>query len=106
MPSEAAIRPRQVRFEWSATPLHWVPDDPMTSHLIDVLHLLLPAGERWFVDVYRQVLPAIAAERLRGGARGFLGPEAGHPRAPAAVPDHLREHRHETAADPRPPAWP
>jgi hypothetical protein len=34
MPSEVAgIRPRQVRFEWAQTPLHWVPDDPMTSHL-------------------------------------------------------------------------
>jgi predicted metal-dependent hydrolase len=106
MLSEApAIRPRQVRFEWSQTPLHWVPGDPMTSHLIDVLHLLLPAGERWFVDVYRQVLPAIADERLRGEVRGFMGQEAVHARAHAAVLDHLREHGIETAAYTRRIEW-
>src|SRR5438132_1557188 len=105
MPSEAAIRPRQVRFEWSATPLHWVPDDPMTSDLIDVLHLLLPAGERWFVNVYRQVLPAIGDERLRGEVRGFMGQEAVHSRAHAAVLDHLREHGLETSAYTRRVEW-
>jgi hypothetical protein len=98
MPAEVAIRPRQVRFEWSRTPLHWLPGDPMTSHLIDVLHLLLPAGERWFVDVYRQALPAIADERLRGEVRGFMGQEAVHSRAHAAVLDHLHEHGLETRA--------
>ena len=105
MPADAAIRPRQVRFEWASTPLHWVPDDPMTSHLIDVLHLLLPAGERWFVNVYRQVLPQIADERLRGEVRGFMGQEAVHARAHAAVLDHLREHGLETAAYTRRVEW-
>lgn len=98
MPAEVTIRPRQVRFEWGETPLHWLPGDPMTGHLIDVLHLLLPAGERWFVDVYRQALPAIADERLRGDVRGFMGQEAVHSRAHSAVLEHLREHGLETRA--------
>src|SRR5207244_1214272 len=42
---------RKVHFDWSTTAPHWVPDDPFTSHVINVLHLLLPAGERWFIDV-------------------------------------------------------
>jgi predicted metal-dependent hydrolase len=98
MLSDVTIRPRQVRFDWAETPLHWVPGDPMSGHLIDVLHLLLPAGERWFVDVYRQVLPGIEDERLRAEVRGFMGQEAVHARAHAAVLDHLREHGIETAA--------
>lgn len=98
MPSDAAIRPRQVCFEWTATPLHWFPGDPMTTHLINVLHLLLPAGERWFVDVYRQALPGISDERLRADVRGFMGQEAVHARAHSAVLDHLREHGLETTA--------
>jgi uncharacterized protein len=105
MPSETAIRPRQVRFEWSSTPLHWIPDDPMTSHLVDVLHLLLPAGERWFVNVYRQVLPEIADERVRDGVRGFMGQEAVHSRAHGAVLDHLRDNGLETRAYTRRVDW-
>ncbi len=105
MSADAAIRPRQVRFEWTATPLHWFPGDPMTSHLIDVLHLLLPAGERWFVDVYRQALPSIGDERLRADVRGFMGQEAVHARAHSAVLDHLREHGIETTAYTRRVEW-
>jgi uncharacterized protein len=105
MPSETAIRPRQVRFEWSSTPLHWIPDDPMTSHLVDVLHLLLPAGERWFVNVYRQVLPEIADERVRDGVRGFMGQEAVHSRAHGAVLAPLLDNGLETRAYTRRVDW-
>jgi predicted metal-dependent hydrolase len=47
------LKARKVAFEWSDTPLHWIPGDPFTTHTINVLHLLLPAGERWFVHVYK-----------------------------------------------------
>ena len=40
---------RMVRFDWSETPLHWVPNDPFVTHMINVLHLLLPEGERHFI---------------------------------------------------------
>ncbi|CAM5439672.1 hypothetical protein SMICM304S_02930 [Streptomyces microflavus] len=42
-----------------------MPGDPFTTHTINVLHLLLPAGERWFIHVYRQVLPYIHDSSLR-----------------------------------------
>jgi uncharacterized protein len=74
--SPHAIRPRRVRFDWKATPLHWIPDDPGTTHFINVLHLLLPAGEKWFVDVYREALPLVTDERLREEVKGFMGQEA------------------------------
>ena len=82
------IRPRRVRFAWDDTPLHWV-HDAQTTHTINVLHLLLPAGERWFVELYRQVLPAVGDDRLRADVKGFIGQEATHARAHAAVLDHL-----------------
>lgn len=84
-----AIKPRQVRFDWSNTPLHWIPNAPQTTHTINVLHLLLPAGERWFVDVYRHVVPQITDERIRSDVRGFMGQEAVHSRAHASVLEHL-----------------
>jgi uncharacterized protein len=83
-----AIKPRRVRFGWEDTPLHWV-HDAQTTHTINVLHLLLPAGERWFVELYRQVLPRVADERLRADVKGFIGQEATHSRAHAAVLKHL-----------------
>jgi predicted metal-dependent hydrolase len=87
----AAIKPRRVRFDWDATPLHWIPGEPQTTHTINVLHLLLPAGEKWFVEVYRQALPLISDDRLREDVKGFMGQEAVHSRAHAVVLDHLRD---------------
>ncbi|GAQ53652.1 metal-dependent hydrolase [Streptomyces acidiscabies] len=85
------LKARRVSFSWEGTPLHWVPGDPFTTHTINVLHLLLPAGERWFVHVYRQVLPYIRDERLRADVVGFIGQEAMHSQAHDEVLPHLRE---------------
>jgi hypothetical protein len=76
-----AIRPRRPRFDLSDTPTQWVPGDPQTTQTINVLHLLLPPGERWFCDVYREALPLITDERLRADVKGFMGQEAVHARA-------------------------
>ena len=91
------IRARRVRFDWATTPLHWVPGDAQTTHTINVLHLLLPAGEKWFVDVYRQAVPLIGDGDLREDVRGFMGQEATHSRAHAAVLDHLARRDLDTA---------
>lgn len=72
------LRPRNVSFGWEDTPLHWLPGEPFAGHMINVLHLLLPAGERWFVHVYKQVLPHIKDEQLRADVVGFIGQEAMH----------------------------
>ncbi|WP_282090299.1 metal-dependent hydrolase [Streptomyces tendae] len=85
------LKARKVSFAWEDTPLHWVPGDPFTTHTINVLHLLLPAGERWFVHVYQQVLPYIRDERLREDVIGFIGQEAMHSRAHDEVLPHLRD---------------
>lgn len=84
------IRPRRVSFDLSRTPVPWIPRDRFTSHVTDVLHLLLPAGERWFVDVYREALPLVRDERLRADMKGFMGQEATHARVHDLVLDHLR----------------
>jgi predicted metal-dependent hydrolase len=83
------IKARRVRFDWEQTPLHWVPGDAFTTHVINVLHLLLPAGEKWFCDVYRQALPLVDDDRLREDVKGFIGQEAVHARAHSLVLDHL-----------------
>jgi uncharacterized protein len=86
-----ALKARKVSFAWEETPLHWIPDDPFATHTINVLHLLLPAGERWFVHVYKQILPYIEDEQLREDVIGFIGQEAMHSQAHDEVLPHLRE---------------
>ncbi|MEI5100177.1 metal-dependent hydrolase [Streptomyces sp. PmtG] len=85
------LKARRVSFSWEETPLHWLPGDPFSTHTINVLHLLLPAGERWFVHVYKQVLPLIRDEELRADVIGFIGQEAMHAQAHDEVLPHLRE---------------
>ncbi|WP_031069573.1 metal-dependent hydrolase [Streptomyces sp. NRRL S-118] len=91
IPAERTVpKARKVSFDWAETPLHWVPGDPFTTHTINVLHLLLPAGERWFIHVYRQVLPYIRDDRLREDVIGFIGQEAVHSQAHDDVLPHLK----------------
>ncbi|MCT9088004.1 metal-dependent hydrolase [Streptomyces sp. ASQP_92] len=85
------LKARNVSFAWENTPLHWIPGDPFTGHTINVLHLLLPAGERWFVHVYKQVLPLITDDRLREDVIGFIGQEAMHSAAHDDVLPHLKK---------------
>ncbi|MGK4584276.1 metal-dependent hydrolase [Kitasatospora sp. HPMI-4] len=92
------LEPRDVRFDWSRLPLHWIPDEPMATHTINVLHLLLPEGERWFTRVFKDALPMIRDEQLREEVLGFIGQEAIHAEAHQEVLDHLLSQ----GLDPRP----
>ncbi|WP_411149566.1 metal-dependent hydrolase [Streptomyces sp. A30] len=93
----ARITPRRVSFDWSHTPLHWIPDEPTATHVINVLHLLLPAGERWFVRVFKEGLPLVRDPELLADVKGFMGQEATHSVQHAHVLDHLKAQRLDTA---------
>ncbi|MEU9467839.1 metal-dependent hydrolase [Streptomyces avermitilis] len=87
------IAPRRVSFDWGRTPLHWIPDEPVATHVINVLHLLLPAGERWFVKVFKEGLPLITDPGLLDDVKGFMGQEATHSVQHAYVLEHLAAQR-------------
>jgi uncharacterized protein len=86
------IRPRRVTFDWTDVPLHWLGGNAFATHMMNSLQLMLPAGERWFVHVYKQTLPLIDDERLHAETKGFMGQEAVHARAHAPVYEHLKAH--------------
>ncbi|MFE6127103.1 metal-dependent hydrolase [Streptomyces sp. NPDC056437] len=88
-----AITPRRVSFDWDGTPLHWIPDEPVATHVINVLHLLLPAGERWFVKVFKEALPMVSDPVLLKDVKGFMGQEATHSVQHSHVLDHLAAQR-------------
>ncbi len=98
-PGPVQIQARKVHFDVSAVPLHWIPGHPVASHVISVLNLVLPAGERWFVRTFNEALPLVNDPKLADDIRGFIGQEATH----ADVHDQvLGEFMVERGVDPAP----
>ncbi|WP_111508778.1 metal-dependent hydrolase [Mycobacterium kyogaense] len=77
-PGPVQIQARKVSFDVSDVPLHWIPGHPAASHVISVLNLVLPAGERWFVETFDEALPMVNDPHLADDIRGFIGQEATH----------------------------
>lgn len=77
-PGKVELHARNVAFDLSQTPLHWIPGHPVASNFVTVLNLLLPEGERWFVQTFNEALPMIKDEALAADMRGFIGQEAMH----------------------------
>ncbi len=83
------LQARNVSFDFSSSPLHWIPGEPAASHAISALNLMLPIGERLFVDIFGRALPYIRDEKLRQDVIGFIGQEQIH----SSTHDHaLREY--------------
>ena len=95
-PAKVALNARDVQFDWAGLPLAWIPDEVFASHVINVLHLLLPEGERWFVKVFSEALPLIQDDRLREDVIGFIGQEGVHASSHQGVLDHFDEHGLDT----------
>jgi hypothetical protein len=83
------LEARDVEFDWAKLPFHYVPGEPFTTHVLNVLHLLLPAGEEFFVDVFKQILPLIKDDQLRLDVQGFIGQEAMHSQTHSGVLDYF-----------------
>lgn len=83
------LEARDVEFDWANLPFHYVPGEPMATHVLNVLHLLLPAGEEFFVDVFKKALPLIKDDQLRLDVQGFIGQEAMHSQAHSGVLAHF-----------------
>ena len=64
MNEQHRLEQRKVRFDFANTPLHWVPSEPEASHIMNSLHLILPAGEFWFCRVYNKALPLVTDPQL------------------------------------------
>ncbi|AKN17577.1 hypothetical protein MHAE_03735 [Mycobacterium haemophilum DSM 44634] len=83
------LEARDVGFDWATLPFHYVPNEPLVTHILNVLHLLLPAGEEFFVEVFKKTLPLIKDDQLRLDVQGFIGQEAMHSQAHSGVLAHF-----------------
>lgn len=75
------ITPRAVDFNFDQSSIHWIPNDPFSSHTYNAINLLLPAGEFWFCRVFNKALPLITDKKLEEDVRAFIRQEAIHARA-------------------------
>jgi uncharacterized protein len=88
---------RQVRFDWSNLPVHWVPGDPFVTHMINVLHLLLPEGERHFIKAVLEASSLVDDPELESAIKPFIQQESWHAWAHQVVLDRLAEQGIDTA---------
>ncbi len=77
-PGPVQIQPRKVHFDFSDIPLHWIPGHPVASDMIGLLHIALPAFERWIVATFNEALPMVKDPKLAEDMRGFMGQESIH----------------------------
>lgn len=98
--------PRKVVFDWSETPLEWIPGHPFASHFINEINMILPAGEFWFCRLYNQALPLVTDAKLREDVQMFIRQEAMHARAHGgAIEQYLQAHGIDTARNTRIMDW-
>ncbi|WP_410210042.1 metal-dependent hydrolase [Aquirhabdus sp.] len=72
------ITPRRPIFDFGETPLHWIADDPLSTHILNVLNPITPAPERWFCKTFRDALPWVEDNDLRAAAIAFIKQEGAH----------------------------
>lgn len=98
-PGPVQIQARRVHFDALDAPLHWIPEHPVASTFVNLLNVVLPPIERWFVEVLNEALPLVKDPKLAEEIRGFIGQEATH----ADVHDRvLRDFMVARGIDPKP----
>ncbi|MDF2445934.1 MAG: metal-dependent hydrolase [Moraxellaceae bacterium] len=75
------IVPREVKFNWGDSPLHWLKDDAFASHAVNEFSYLLTQGEKFFCRVFREALPLVKDKKLCADVQAFIKQEAVHSRA-------------------------
>ncbi|MGK8523955.1 metal-dependent hydrolase [Nocardia asteroides] len=85
-----AINARDVHFDFDSVPMHYVPGEALATHIVNVMHLVLPEGERAMAQALTEALPYIDDERLREEVTGFIGQETMHANSHEAARRHLQ----------------
>ncbi|WP_228823462.1 metal-dependent hydrolase [Nocardia blacklockiae] len=85
-----AINARDVHFDFESVPMHYIPGEVLATHIVNVMHLVLPEGERAMAQALSEALPQIEDERLREAVRGFVGQETMHASSHEAARKHLQ----------------
>ena len=93
--SHHRITHRPVAFDFSKVPRHWWGGNAFASHLANAVHLLFPAGERFFIRSVHHFQDRIVDPALREQIRAFHEQEGSHARAHEAQIRVLEEQGYE-----------
>lgn len=74
----AIPRVRKMGFSFDDVPRHWFYGSPFITHASNALHVLFPAGERFFVRSVKHYLPQLSDPLLIARVRAFFGQEGSH----------------------------
>jgi uncharacterized protein len=74
----------------SDTPRYWMGGDPYATHLMNVLSLTFPPGERFFIDSVRAFRNQLKDPRLLAQVRAFITQEALHSREHRTLNEWMR----------------
>ncbi|WP_063008989.1 metal-dependent hydrolase [Nocardia kruczakiae] len=85
-----ALTARNVSWDWTGLPMHYVDDNAFVTHYCNGMNMLLPEGEVFFVDVFSKALPLIKDDAVREDVIGFIGQEATHSSSHQSLLDHLQ----------------
>jgi len=77
-PETIEIKPRRMNFKFDGAGAHWFDQEPVQSHVLNVLSLSFPDGERFFMDSVREYEHTVKDEKQLAEIRGFVGQEAMH----------------------------
>ena len=74
------ITPRRMGFSFEGIQHddYWFDNDPVLTHLLNILSLTFPDGERFFVDSVRALRDQVDDKERQKDISGFIGQEAMH----------------------------
>lgn len=73
------IKVRRVNFQFNnKNPRFYYKNNPFSTHFINVLHIVFPTGERFFVNSVLKHQKQITDEKLKKQVRNFCGQEGIH----------------------------
>ena len=91
------ITPRRMGFDFSGirSTDYWFDNDPVLTHLLNVLSLTFPDGERFFVDSVRALRDQVEDPARQKDISGFIGQEAMHSLEHQAFNDLIAEGKYD-----------
>lgn len=77
-PDRPTPRVRKMEFSFEGLPRHWFYGLPVPTHIANGLHMVFPAGERFFIRSVKHYLDRLADPGLKERVRAFFGQEGRH----------------------------
>ncbi|OUR86880.1 hypothetical protein A9Q81_27510 [Gammaproteobacteria bacterium 42_54_T18] len=89
-PADMKVQPRKMDFIIDAdVPKYWAGGDPVKTHFFNAVSTLLPMGEAFFIEKFRQQTHRISDPELQVMCRKFCGQEGHHAREHKVYNDYL-----------------